>query len=203
MKQGLFLLVGHDPKFFMVESGTILYNKSLMRALKSFLLMAFFVCATAAQAEIKLQTLDGEEISLSSLKGKWVFINYWASWCGPCLDEIAALNQFYKNNKDRPVEIFAVNYDTLPLSKQQRLIKKFDIHYPSLKHSTAKALHLGGISVVPVTFVLNPQGELSTTLYGGQTTASLREAMSLSLDKATCENTQSKCLSQDSMLRRH
>ena len=149
-----------------------------MRLLKSMLFITLLVCATVARADLMLETLDGKDISLSSLKGKWVFINYWASWCGPCLDEISALNQFYKDNKDKSVEVFAVNYDSLPLNKQQRLIKKFDIRYPSLKHSTAKALHLGNISVVPVTFVLNPQGELSTTLYGGQTTDTLTDAMS-------------------------
>ena len=124
-----------------------------------------------------LRTLQGEDIALSSLKGKWVYVNYWASWCGPCLDEIAELNRFYESNQRHHVEVFAVNYDAIPLSKQQQLIKKFDIRYPSLKYSAAKALQLGAIEVVPVTFVLNPKGELSATLYGGQTMASLTEAM--------------------------
>lgn len=148
-----------------------------MRLLISFFMFAIF-SSGATHAEVMLQNLQGEDIALSSLKGKWVFINYWASWCGPCLDEISALNQFYKNNNARDVEVYAVNYDSLPLNKQQRLIKKFDIHYPSLKRNPAAALHLGNIEVVPITFVLNPEGELSTTLYGGQTVASLTEAMS-------------------------
>lgn len=148
-----------------------------MRILTSFLMFAILLCSSATHAEVMLQNLQGEDIALSSLKGKWVFINYWASWCGPCLDEISALNRFYKNNMDKDVEVYAINYDALPLNRQQRLIKKFDIRYPSLKHSAASALHLGNIEVVPVTFVFNPKGELSTTLYGGQTVASLTEAM--------------------------
>lgn len=149
-----------------------------MKSLKSFFITTLFLlCTTGAEASTTLQTLEGDDITLSSLKGKWVFINYWASWCGPCLDEIHELNRFYKENKAGNVAIFAVNYDALPLYEQQRLIKKFNIQYPGLKHNTARALHLGPISVVPVTFVLNPEGKLSTTLYGGQTAASLRETM--------------------------
>lgn len=149
-----------------------------MHALKFFLIAVLFLLSpTLVSATSILQTVDGEEVNLSSLKGKWVFINYWASWCQPCVDEISELNHFYEHNKNHQVAVFAINYDSMPLSKQKRLIKRFGIHYPSLKHSAAKALHLGNISVVPVTFVLNPMGELSTTLYGGQTAASLKAAM--------------------------
>lgn len=148
-----------------------------MRALKYFFVMVIFLCSTVTHAETMLQTLQGDDIALSSLKGKWVYINYWASWCGPCLDEISELNRFYKHNKNNHVEVFAVNYDSMSLSKQQRLIKQLKIQYPSLKLSAGKALQLGDIDVVPVTFVLNPSGELSATLYGGQTMDSLTEAM--------------------------
>ena len=162
----------------MLECPMMTDLKALMRTLKSFFILTFFLFySTAFSAETILHSVDGDEIKLSSLKGKWVFINYWASWCQPCLDEISELNHFYEDNKARNVAVFAINYDGMPLKKQQQLIKKFDIRYPSLKQNVAKTLHLGSINAVPMTFVLNPQGELSTTLYGGQTMASLNEAM--------------------------
>ncbi len=149
-----------------------------MHALRSSLIITILLMFSwVANADSILQTIDGEHIPLSSLRGKWVFINYWASWCQPCVNEITEFNRFYAANKNN-VAVFAVNYDSLPLSKQQRLIKKFNIHYPSLKYKSLVFLNLGNISVVPITFVLNPQGKLSTTLLGGQTRRNLEEAMS-------------------------
>lgn len=132
--------------------------------------------ATCANAGSLLQDMSGHTFSFSDLQGKWVFINYWASWCRPCVDEIPELNRFYEENKDNNIIVFAVNYDGAPLHKQQRLIKKFEIRYPSLKADPSTALHLGDIRGVPVTFVFDPQGELKDALYGGQTVDSLKNA---------------------------
>lgn len=149
-----------------------------MRALRSLLSISFLLFfSVSSQAETILHSLQGDDIALSSLKGKWVFINYWASWCQPCLDEISELNHFYEDNKAHNVAVFAINYDSMPQSVQRRQARQFDIRYPSLKHISATDLNLGNITAVPVTFVFNPQGELSTTLYGGQTFASLNEVI--------------------------
>lgn len=146
-----------------------------MRTIALLLTVSIILGSGSTQADTLLQDLQGNDIALSSLKGKWVFINYWANWCQPCLDEIPVLNQFYVENKSKNVAMFAVNYDALSPVRQERFIKKFNIQYPSLNHNTARALHLGDISVVPITFVFNPNGEFSTTLYGGQTIANLEE----------------------------
>ncbi len=156
----------------------------LSKSLLSFCcsLLCFFMIQSAA-ADTILEDVNNTPISWSSLKGKWVFINVWASWCGPCVEEISELNRFYEANKHKNVMVFAVNYDSLPLFKQQRLIRKFSIHYPSLKLNTVARLHLGDLSVVPVTYVFNPQGELTTALYGGQTYQSFKEVLSTSLEQ--------------------
>ncbi|KTC96925.1 TlpA family protein disulfide reductase [Legionella feeleii] len=142
-----------------------------------FAIVVYFGIVLLGHAsEIVLKDVNGKHISFSSLKGKWIFINYWASWCNPCLDEIAEFNRFYRNKKDK-VALFAVNYDMLPVEKQLDLIRQYNIRYPSLQHNPARELHLGNIRGVPVTFVFNPQGELSQTLYGGQTLASLNRVI--------------------------
>lgn len=133
--------------------------------------LCLFTTITLNAAAV-LHPIQGKDISFSELQGKWVLINYWASWCQPCLDEIPELNQFYDNNKNK-MALFAVNYDMLPDKMQQQLTRHYNIHYPALKEDPAGPLHLGDIRGVPVTFVFNPQGKLTETLYGGQTAKNL------------------------------
>jgi thiol-disulfide isomerase/thioredoxin len=143
-----------------------------------FIALTLMIAASLAQADTLLNDVQGKTISFSSLKGKWVLINYWASWCKSCIDEIPELNLFYQKHKKDPVALFAVNYDALPLYKQKRLIQKHQIMYPSLSTDPAMTLGLGDIIGVPVTFVIDPQGKLVDRLYGGQSIQSLDEAIS-------------------------
>ncbi|MFI4918313.1 MAG: TlpA disulfide reductase family protein [Legionellales bacterium] len=136
--------------------------------------MAF---ALNSQAEVLLHDTHGQSTAFSTLKGQWVFINYWAGWCRTCVDEIPEFNRFYLSHKKDPVAVYAVNYDALPLVEQEILIKKLNISYPSLMQNPANELHLGDIIGVPVTFIFNPKGTLVKTLYGGQTAETLNQAM--------------------------
>lgn len=136
-----------------------------------FILLAYHAMSHAG---VELEDLNGGKIPLASLEGKWVFINYWASWCGPCVDEISELNRFYTANQGDNVVVFAVNFDAPSLAKQRRLAQKFAIQYPSLNPRSLRSLHLDNITVVPVTYVFDPSGHLSTTLYGGQTEKKFR-----------------------------
>ena len=150
-----------------------------MNKFKQFLILSFLFFTLSANANNSLQDLSGREISFDDLKGKWVFINYWASWCETCLLEIPELNRFYEENKNKNIEVFAVNFDALPVNKIQRLIKKYDIRYPSLKNDPREFLNLGDISGVPVTFVFNPEGQLTDALYGGQSAENLKQALAV------------------------
>ena len=133
-----------------------------------------FGLQSVSQATVELEDLNGNKISLASLHGKWVFINYWASWCGPCLEEISELNHFYATKHQEKVAVFAVNFDSSSVTKQRELAQEHDIEYPSLNPRSLHNLHLDDISVVPVTYVFDPNGNLNTTLYGGQTEESFQ-----------------------------
>jgi len=150
-----------------------------MNKFKQFLILSFLFFTLSANANNSLQDLSGREISFADLKGKWVFINYWASWCETCLLEIPELNRFYEENKNKNIEVFAVNFDALPVNKIKRLIKKYDIRYPSLKNDPREFLNLGDITGVPVTFVFNPEGQLTDALYGGQSAENLKHALAV------------------------
>ncbi|QRN02398.1 redoxin domain-containing protein [Legionella sp. MW5194] len=143
-------------------------------ALKKLVFLGLLIISHWTQAGVVLTDIQGKKIAFHDLKGKWVMINYWASWCQPCVDEIQEFNQFYRIEKDR-VALFAVNYEGLSLAEQRHLIKQYRIRYPSLQKDPRHSLELGDIRGVPVTFVFNPRGEFMTALYGSQTMDTLRE----------------------------
>lgn len=145
-----------------------------IRSILTFILISL---SSVCQADIWLQDTNGHKTPLSSLKGKWVFINYWAGWCRTCVDEIPELNRFYQNHSKDPIALYAVNFDELPLSEQKTLIKRLNIRYPSLVKDPAQDLGIGDIIGLPVTFIFNPKGTLVKTLYGGQTVQTLNQVL--------------------------
>ena len=149
-----------------------------MSTIKQFILaITLITLSPLSQAEVLLKDSSGHHTSFSTLKGKWVLINYWAGWCQTCIEEIPELNRFYHSHKNDPVALYAVNYDALPNAEQKALIKRLNIRYPSLLQDPGEQLKLGDIRGVPVTFVFNPQGNLVKTLYGGQDMASLNKVI--------------------------
>jgi len=149
----------------------------MRRFMLSTLMLCCFTTSIWANNAILQQAPLGEKLPFSSLKGKWVYINYWANWCQPCLDEIAVFNQFYETYKSKNVAVFGVNYDGLPMNEQLALIKQSDMHYPSLISNPAESLALGDIRAVPVTFIFNPEGKLHEVRYGKQTLESLSNVL--------------------------
>jgi thiol-disulfide isomerase/thioredoxin len=145
--------------------------------LKWFFVLFCVIFINNVRADAILTDIHGEKFSFSSLRGKWVMINYWASWCQPCVDEIRELNYFYKKHKNH-VALYAVNFDELPVENQLELIEELGIRYPSLRENPGAQLGLDHVRGVPATFVFDPKGKLHDTLYGAQTQDSLNKAIS-------------------------
>ena len=138
-----------------------------------FLIFSLSGCSKKQIPPIFIDT-QGHKIIFSSLKGKWVFINYWATWCTACLAEIPQLNKFYFAHKDNVI-LLGVNYDSLSIAELNNAIAKFKIGFPVLTKDPAKTLHLESTDVVPTTYVFNPTGNLVKILRGPQIQSSLNK----------------------------
>lgn len=112
--------------------------------------------------DFTLATLDGQTVTLSSLEGKTVVVNFWATWCGPCRVEIPTFSRFAENNPDIPV--LGVAVDGTP-EKLREAAKAFGITYPVLiaDAATKKAY---GISTLPTTVVVRPDGTVGSAHAG-------------------------------------
>ena len=122
--------------------------------------------------------LSGESGYFKNFTGRWIIINYWATWCGPCHEEIPELNAFYKaHKKANDIVLLGVNYDGVDVDTLKNETKKMDITFPVLVDDPSSVLKFPRPDMLPVTLVFNPEGKLQATLLGPQTQATLSAAM--------------------------
>lgn len=110
-------------------------------------------------------TSDGAAVSASTWRGKWLVVNYWATWCEACREEIPQLNEFSHSFGDR-VQVLGVNFDHLRSDKLQAAVQRMHIGYPVIVESLGKWLHLHRPAVLPATYLINPKHRVVQALYG-------------------------------------
>ena len=123
--------------------------------------------------DFALQTLDGETVRLSSLRGQTVVLNFWATWCGPCRLEIPSFTQFAADHPQIPVYGIATEGSVESLRAAQR---QLDIGYPVLR-ADAATLAAYHIDTLPTTVVVGPDGEVKSAHAGILTGPQLRLAV--------------------------
>jgi thiol-disulfide isomerase/thioredoxin len=115
----------------------------------------------------------GQKVPAAHVEGQWLVINYWAEWCPPCRKEIPQLNLFTEQVAGQDVRVFGVNYDGLQGEELQAAIKAFDIRFTVLTQDPAKRLKLPRSEGLPVTFIVDPKGNMREQMLGEQTAAGL------------------------------
>jgi len=108
--------------------------------------------------EFTLKTLEGEELSLGDLRGKVVLINFWATWCPPCKEEIPLFKEVYKKYRDRGFEILAISMDSKP-EPVKKFVREMDFPFPVLMDD-GKVSEIYGVQGLPTSFLVNREGEL-------------------------------------------
>lgn len=156
------------------------YRKALRFAAFCIALMILMFVSACSH---KTDTYDshGNPIKLSDYHGKWVIINYWATWCKPCLTELPELNALYANSKGK-IMVIGVSYDQLPNNELQQFAEKYNLHFPLVQNLPLKRLGVEQIASIPATFLIAPNGLVSKALFGPQNADTLNRAMSASND---------------------
>ncbi len=110
-------------------------------------------------------TFDGQTIKSEDLLGKGVVLNFWASWCDPCREEAALLEETWEREQDNGIVFLGLDYlDQEPAAKAY--LEEFGITYPSGPDLQSDAARRYGIKGVPETFFIDPQGKITDIVIG-------------------------------------
>lgn len=120
--------------------------------------------------------LNGGHFNLSSERGDVVVVNFWASWCGPCVVEAPNLSTFAWHERHNQVKVIGVVFDD-PVSAAKAFQTHYGSLYPSIVDPNGDIANSYGVISPPTTFIINAQGRVAATLLGAATTAQLIRAV--------------------------
>lgn len=115
---------------------------------------------------------DGKSHSLAGYKGKWVLVNYWATWCPPCLEEIPALVDLHENKKNNLV-VIGVALDYRSAKQVTDFAETLLVSYPIVLGSPAIVNQIGPVQGLPTTYLYNPEGKMVAQQVGPVTRAAV------------------------------
>jgi thiol-disulfide isomerase/thioredoxin len=115
--------------------------------------------------DFTLKTLDGQEMTLSKLKGKVVLLDFWATWCAPCREAIPHLINLQKTYQEKGVEVIGMNVDKGDVETVRRFVKSMDIPYP-ITLTPEEVSRNYGVTGLPTTILIDKQGRIRQKLMG-------------------------------------
>lgn len=108
--------------------------------------------------DFSLRDMQGKTHRLADYRGKWVLVNFWATWCPPCLNEVPELITLHNAHKDRDLVVIGVSLDSPPASVAEFAAKK-NITYPLVLGNHRIAAQIGEVDVLPTSYLYAPNGE--------------------------------------------
>ncbi len=116
--------------------------------------------------EFMLPDLSGGEVKLSDYRGQWVFINFWATWCGPCVVEMPMMNRLNKILEKEKFKMLAINMEDIDPDRVKKFVKKLKVDFDVLLDRQGEVGRLYGVRSIPMTYMVNPKGEVEAIANG-------------------------------------
>lgn len=149
----------------------------MIKRLNPLFLLALLAVSAGLRAEgagFTYTDMAGNPIKLSDYKGKWVVVNYWATWCPPCLEEIPELVNFHDRHKDSDAVVVGINMEKKDRQQLSAFVDDYLVSYPVVQITDDMPL-LGNIPGLPTTYLIDPSGK-PAAVQVGQVTSEMLEA---------------------------
>lgn len=137
---------------FAAEEG----QKAPQFTLPSLLAVDESVAKTAANAKA---TKSNHTINLNDYIGKVVYVDFWASWCGPCRQSLPLINDLRLKYEDKGFEVLAINLDENP-DDGRNFLKKYPVSYPTLSDPSGKTPEAYGLRGMPTSYLIDRKGNI-------------------------------------------
>jgi thiol-disulfide isomerase/thioredoxin len=132
--------------------------------------------------DFTLETLDGKSVSLSSLRGKAVVVNFWATWCGPCKIETPWLVEMQNQYGAQGLQIVGVAMDDSGKDEIARFAKNMGMNYPVALGKEAVGDAYGGVSYLPESFFVGRDGKIVDKIMGLEGRSEIEDAIKKALN---------------------
>jgi thiol-disulfide isomerase/thioredoxin len=151
-----------------------------MKTCRALLLICLSLCSVAAMAhDFTFKDMQGKTQRLADYRGKWVLVNFWATWCPPCQEETPDLISLHKAHKDTDLVVIGVALDSTKEAITE-FTAKYAIPYPIIYGSyTMAETQVGKVDALPTSYLYDPKGELAILQEGGLTRADVETYLAL------------------------
>ena len=122
--------------------------------------------------DFSLMDLSGKRAGLAEFRGQYVLLNFWATWCPPCLEEMPSLDVLYQRYRHRGFAVLAVSSDQEGARVVQGFIEKLGVSFPSLLDPDGRVSSAYGAKNLPLSFLLDRQGNVIAAAQGARDWAS-------------------------------
>lgn len=147
-----------------------------LAAILALVLCSGVAFAAAPKPALSVKTLDGGAFDLASQQGKWVIVNFWATWCSPCLKELPDISAYVAAHKDK-VAAIGMDFEDADKADIEKFLASHPLSFPvSMVDVDNPPKDFGAPKGLPNTYLIAPDGRLAKTFLGPIQTKDLQDA---------------------------